>query len=259
MSAPSLFLAGRGARLIGLVILIVAALPTAAVADFKVQMPDAEYTEFEIEPIGSYGMSGRDAFDDEQSFVTEFGYGVTPFWHTELEFETFRPPGPHNHLTLNQLTSENQFQFTPRGEYWLDAGWFWEYGKVLTVGQPDETTFGPILRKEIFHTIDTVNLFIEKDIGGFASGRPVFTYAVECRLDLGTWIEPGIQAYGTPGPFGHFYPLGEQDHRVGPQLFADIGPVGPGSLKMNGGLLFGLTPGEPRTTLRWQLEYELHF
>jgi hypothetical protein len=32
-----------------------------------------------------------------------------------------------------------------------------------------------------------------------------------------------------------------------------------GTLKFNGGILFGLTPAVPRQTLRWQLEYEIHF
>ena len=31
------------------------------------------------------------------------------------------------------------------------------------------------------------------------------------------------------------------------------------TLKFNGGILFGLTPAVPRQTLRWQLEYEVHF
>ena len=242
-------------------VLIAAAsmMSAAARADFKVHLPDAEAGEWEFEPIGSYGTSGRPAADNEQSFVAEFGYGVTNFWHTELEFETNRPAGPGNHLKFTQLTSENVFQFTEPGEYWLDPGFFWEYGQVLSKGVPNETTFGPILRKEFFHTINTVNLFIEKDLGGFASGRPVFTYALESRLDLGTPVEPGIQAYGTPGPFGHFSPIGAQDHRIGPQLFGSVAQLGPGSLKWNGGILFGLTPAAPRRTLRGQLEYEIHF
>src|SRR5579863_5667826 len=211
-----------------LALLAATGMATTARADFKVQMPDAEYGEWEIEQIGSYGTSGRAATDNEQSLVSEFGYGVTDFWHTEVEFETNRPAGPANHIKFTQITSENQFQFTERGEYWLDPGFFFEYGQVLSKGVPNETTFGPILRKEFFHTINTVNLFIEKDIGGFASGRPVFTYALESRLDLGTPVEPGIQAYGTPGPFGHLYPISQQDHRIGPQLFADFGPVGIG-------------------------------
>ncbi len=234
-------------------------LTSSARADFKVHLPDAEFGEWEIEPIGSYGASGRPSADNEQSFVAEFGYGVTNFWHTELEFETNRPAGPANHLKFTQLTSENQFQFTEPGEYWLDPGFFFEYGQVLSKGVPNETTFGPVLRKEFFHTINTVNLFIEKDLGAFASGRPVFTYALESRLDLGTPVEPGIQAYGTPGPFGHFAPISAQDHRIGPQLFGSVSRFGPGSLKWNGGILFGLTPAAPRRTLRGQLEYEIHF
>jgi hypothetical protein len=35
--------------------------------------------------------------------------------------------------------------------------------------------------------------------------------------------------------------------------------LGPGTLKINGGMLFGLTPATPRQTFRWQLEYEIHF
>jgi hypothetical protein len=241
------------------VLIALISVMTVARADFKVQMPDAETGELEIEPIGSYGMSGRPATDNEQSFVSEFGYGVNNFWHTELEFETNRPAGPGNHIKFTQITSENQLQFTERGEYWLDPGFFFEYGQVLSKGVPNETTFGPILRKEFFHTINTLNLFIEKDIGDFATGRPVFTYAFESRLDLGTQVEPGIQAYGTPGPFGHFYSIGAQDHRVGPQLFGTVAQLGPGSVKWNAGILFGLTQAAPRRTLRGQLEYEIHF
>ena len=121
-----------------------AALPAPALADFKVQLPDAETGEFELEEIGSYGSSGNlPATNNEQSFVTEFGYGVTNWWHTELELETFRPAGPGNHLTFNQMTSENVFAFTERGEYWLDPGFFWEYGQVLTKGNAERNDLWP--------------------------------------------------------------------------------------------------------------------
>jgi hypothetical protein len=170
-----------------------------------------------------------------------------------------RPGGPRNHLKLHQLTWENFIQFTDRGKYWLDAGWFFEYGRATIAGTPDETTFGPMLRKEIGPTINTVNLFIEKDLGRFAAGRPNFVYAWETRIALGGIVDPGLQAYGQPGAFGHFLPISQQDHRIGPQLFGEVHQLGPGTLKWNGGLLFGLTPATPRQTLRWQMEYEIHF
>jgi hypothetical protein len=246
---------------VGLAILSAAifAAPGSVFADFKVHTPDAETGEFELEEVGSYGRSGNPATDNEQSFVHELGYGVNNWWHTEVEFETERQAGPGNHLKFDQITSENQFVFTEPGEYWLDAGLFWEYGRGLTQGNPSETTFGPTLRNEVFHTINTVNLFLEKEFGATADGHFNFQYAWETRIALGTWVEPGFQAYGTTGPIGNSLPASQQDHRMGPQLFANLGPIGPGALKMNGGILFGLTPTAPRQTWRWQMEYELHF
>jgi hypothetical protein len=240
-------------------ILALAAMPGSALADFKVQLPDAETGEFELEEVGSYGRSGNNATNNEQSFVHELGYGVNNWWHTELEVETDRPGGPGNHLKFDQLTWENRFQFTERGQYWLDPGFFIEYGHGMLMGMPDETKFGPILRKEFLGAANTVNLFFEKELGPGAAGRPNFVYAWETRFLTGWFIEPGFQAYGQPGPIGHFAPISQQDHRIGPQLFAEIHNLGPGTLKANGGVLFGLTPATPRQTWRWQLEYELHF
>ncbi|MBV9827798.1 MAG: hypothetical protein JO001_19365 [Alphaproteobacteria bacterium] len=221
--------------------------------------PDAEPGELELENIGSYGQDSRSGFNSEQSHTLEFEYGVNNFWLPELEFEFDRDPGPGNKTNFSQITLENVFQLTERGEYWIDAGFFAEFGKSMTGGTPNETTLGPIFRKEIAGTINTVNLFLEKDIGNHSGGHPNFVYAWETRLALGTVIEPGIQVYGEPGPVGRFLPISQQDHRIGPQLFGNWHDIGPGTLHFNAGVLFGLTPGSPRRTLRWQAEYELHF
>jgi hypothetical protein len=242
-----------------LAILFSISATSPAVADFKVHSPDAEVGEFELEEIGSYGRSGNGDTNNEQSFVHELGYGLTNFWHAELEFETDRLGGPGNRLKFDQLTLENQLVFGERSQYWLDPGFFIEYGHGMLAGTPDETTFGPTLRKEIWGTSNTVNLFFEKEFGAYAGGRTTFLYAWETRFETGWPLEPGFQAYGEPGPLGHFGPVSQQDHRIGPQLFAALHDLGPGTLKMNGGVLFGLTPVAPRQTFRWQLEYEVHF
>jgi hypothetical protein len=224
-------------------------------ADFKVWYPDAEFGETALETLGDWGHAPRTAHSGEQSYTEEIEHGMTPFWRSELELEQERLPGPGRPTNLSQVTSENIFQFTERGEYWLDAGFYFEYGQSLLPKTPNETTFGPVLRKEVFGTIDTVNLFVEKDLGHYASGRPNFLYAWETRLALGTKIEPGFQAYGQPSLSGRF--LGDQ--RLGPVLFGVVAQLGPGSLRWNAGILFGLTPAAPRETIRWQAEYEIHF
>jgi hypothetical protein len=234
--------------------------PAIALADFKVKLPDAEFGELEVETVGSYGRSGDPLTNNEQNFVHEIEYGFTNFWKSGLEFETGRDPGPDNHFMFNQVTWENWLVLGERGQYWLDAALFAEYGRVTTTNSPDEIKFGPLLRKQIGPTINTVNLFLAKEIGGFSSGDSVrFSYAWETRIATGWIIEPGFQAYGEPGPLGQFASINQQDHRIGPQLFGVVHDLGPGTLKYNGGILFGLTAAVPQQTLRWQLEYEIHF
>ena len=231
----------------------------SASADFKVRMPDANPGEVAIEPLGDYGHDPKPAHSGELSLSQEFEYGVNGFWRAELEFEQNRDAGPGQSLNFSQVTSENIFQFTERGEYWLDAGFFAEFGKSTLQGNPNEFTVGPIFRKEIFGTINTVNLFMEKEVGNFSAGRPFFLYAWETRLALGSPIEPGIQAYGRPSAFEGFNSHWPQDNRIGPQLFGFVSNIGPGTLKWNAGILFGVTSASPRETIRWQLEYEIHF
>ena len=235
------------------------AIAVPAAADFKVRMPDANPGEIAIEPLGDYGHDPNPAHSGELSSVQEFEYGVNGFWRTELELEQNRNAGPGQSLSLDHVTTENFFQFTDRGEYWLDAGFFAEFGKSTLRGTPNEFTLGPLLRKEIFGTINTVNLFVQKEVGPSSAGRPFFVYAWETRLALGTPIEPGFQAYGNPSAFEGFNSHWPQDNRIGPQLFGFISNLGPGSLRWNAGILFGVTSASPRETIRWQFEYEIHF
>jgi hypothetical protein len=241
----------------GIALTMATAVPAAA--DFKVRMPDAETGEFAIEPLGDYGHNPNPAHSGELSSVQEFEYGVNGFWRTELELEQNRDAGTGQSLKFSQITSENIFQFTERGQYWADAGFFAEFGKSTLQGNPNEFTVGPILRKEIFGTINTVNLFLQKEVGNFSAGRPFFVYAWETRFAFGTPIEPGFQAYGLPSAFEGFNSHWPQDNRIGPQLFGVVPNIGPGTLRWNAGILFGVTSASPRETIRWQIEYEIHF
>lgn len=235
-------------------------------ADFKVWTPDVNRGELAVEHVGDLGSDPNSDKSGERSFTAEFEYGVTSWWMTELELEFERDPGPGQRTRFSQLTSENLFQFTERGEYWLDAGFFAEYGQALLKGDPNETTFGPVLRRDFWGLSNSINLFVEKDLGAHASGRAQFLYAWETRVDalavsVGRHIavEPGFQYYGAPGQIGHFARWSDQDNRAGPQLFGKIFNIGPGTLEWNGGVLFGLTAAVPKITPRWQLEYEIHF
>jgi hypothetical protein len=238
----------------------------AARADFKVWTPDVNKGELALEHVGDAGFDRNPDKSGEQSHTFEFEYNPTSWWLTELEFEFEREPGPGERTRFSELTSENLFQFTERGEYWLDAGFFAEIGHGMRKGDPDSTTFGPVLRKDFWGLSNTINLFVEKELGPHASGHVQFLWAWETRIDR--WqvklgrnfvVEPGFQIYGEPGAIGRFASWSEQDNRAGPQIFGKVFDIGPGSLVWNGGILFGLTPAAPKFTPRWQLEYEIHY
>lgn len=240
--------------------------PACARADFKVRSPDVQLGEVAVENVGDLGFDPKSASSGEQSYTMEVEYGLTTWWQTELEFEFNRAPGPGQGTDFNQLTSENLFQFTERGEYWIDAGLFAEYGQARLPGNPNEITLGPVLRKDFWGTSNSVNVFFERDLGRYGNSRPILHYAWETRIEAWTFkverkftIEPGLQIYGRPGPVGRFASWNAQDERAGPQLFGKIFNLGPGTLEWNGGVLFGMTSAVPRTTVRWQLEYEIHY
>ena len=236
-------------------------------ADFKVFTPDVNEGERAIETVGDFGSDPDKNKSGEQSDVAEVEYGLTSWWNAELEFEFERDAGPGQDMKFVQVTLENLFQFTERGEYWIDSGFFFEYGHAIQDKEPDSIEFGPVLRKDFWGLSNTVNLFVEKEIGPNSSGRFGFNYAFESRVDA--WlmkfcenrvtVEPGVQFYGEPGELGHFAGWDNQDNRAGPQLFGKIYNIGPGTLEWNAGVLFGLTDAAPRITPRWQLEYEIRF
>jgi hypothetical protein len=54
-------------RTLTFAIVVLAAASPRALADFKVKQPDAEFGEFEVETVGSYGRSGNPDTNNEQS------------------------------------------------------------------------------------------------------------------------------------------------------------------------------------------------
>ena len=171
-------------------VILVSATVVPARADFKVQMPDAETGEFSVEPIGDIGQDPNPAHNGELSSVTEFEYGVNKIWRTELELETNRDAGPGQSIQFSQVTWENIFVLGERSEYWMDSGFFFELGKTTLADTPNEVTFGPIFRKEVWRTINTVNLFLQHDLGTtYSLGRPQFQYRWETRIALGTPVD----------------------------------------------------------------------
>lgn len=224
----------------------------------RIFSPIVEEGEAELEFIGTVEHDRKPALNGGQAYIFGAGYGVTSFWMTEFEGELKSDPG--GHLKHEATEWENTFQVTPQGKYWLDLGVFAEYEIAAQKTDADEITFGPILQKEFYDWLATLNVFFDKQVGSNASGGTSLVYAAQLRYRWKPWLEPAIEAFGEPGPISDFKPGAQQTHLIGPAVVGRLPNFGlSGELKYEVGHLFGLTPGSAQGAVRWKLEYEFRF
>jgi hypothetical protein len=253
----------------GLAAALLMLAPAAARADFHVFSPyEIDLGELEIEHNGDAVFDRRPDQRGATSYTAEFGTGLTPWWHSEIEFGFERQPGSGQPTLLTEIVSENMFQLTEPGQYFADFGLFFEYGQSLTRGaaaSSNQITFGPVIAKEIGRTLHTINLFFTRQLGPDQTSQGLdFSYAWQSRWNIWEPLSPAIEIYGDAGTLGRSPKLSQQ------QLL--VGPVGVGSLRLNQlglghggklkyevGWLFGATPATARGALRWRLELEIPF
>lgn len=243
--------------------------PAAARADFHVRSPnEIDFGEIEIEHNGAAAFDHRPAQKGAQSFTTEIGTGVTPWWHVEFELGFDRAPGNGEPLLLNAAVIENTIQFTEPGEAFLDTGFYIEYGQSLTRGRnagSNALTFGPLIAKEVGRTVHTLNLFVTRELGPDQTSSGLdFSYAWQSKWNLWAPLSPAIEFYGDAGTLGRSPAWNGQEFLIGPvgigQLGLDqLGLGHAGKLKYEVGWLFGATSASPRQALRWRLELEIPF
>jgi len=252
----------RGAAAVA-ALLAALAFAQPARAELKVRMPTVEYHELEFEHNGlvTFGRKGS-GFDHAQSYTNEIEYGVTPWWMVGLEGEL--ASGGGRHLVWNAVTLENTFQLTQPGKYLFNLGFFAEYSQVTVRGAPNLFVAGPIIQKELpdtlgLNTLHTVNVFLSRDVGAYASRATGLGLAWQSVARLTPLIAPGVEYYGTIEDLGHAGRYNQQQHFVGPVLTGARSFAPYGSLKYEVGYLFGLTTATPTGAVRWQLEYEIAF
>ncbi len=245
------------------------ALHREARADYHVVSPyEIDFGELEIEHNGSASFDHRPGFGGEQSYTLELGTGLTPWWHSEVELGFDNDPTMGQPTLLTQVVTENMFQLTEPGQYFVDAGFYIEYGQSLTHGAyaaSNQVTFGPVLGKQIGATTHMLNLFFTRELGPDQTSQGLdFSYRWQSRWNLWAPFSPAIEVYGDTGTLGSAPGFSGQQFLVGPVgvgllRMNELGLGRAGQIKYELGWLFGATPATARGTLRWRLELEIPF
>jgi hypothetical protein len=233
-------------------------LGAPAHAEFKVRSPITDFREVELETNGDVTFDkAKSGLNNQQSYTHEVGFGPVPGWFVELEGEWNTVPGQN--LQFTALTLENTFQFTPRGKYWADLGFFAEVSHAPLRGLADSVTAGPLIQKEWGDTIHTVNFLFSHDIGPRTTPATGFLLAWQSRYQITPQFQPGIEYYGAIDNLGAPGKFADQQHRLGPVLAGLVNFAPWGKLKYEVGYVFGVTRATETGAVRWRLEYEIPF
>jgi hypothetical protein len=219
----------------------------------KVHLPTVVQGEVEFELLGGYQWWRDNDDNRERQFVGEIGYGITPWWKTELGIGTTRVP--NESYKLDEVEWENTFALTEPGQYWLDLGLFAEFAYDHPAGR-NAIALGPMFQKEIGDFQGNLNVFFERELGADAEPGAAVNYEFQVKWRGNPYFEPGLQSIGTLGrtnDFGH-----QTQSNIGPALFGQVLTGARSKLKYDAAVLFGLNKNTPDTTVRFQLEYELN-
>lgn len=234
---PSYFLLSTG---------VILFLPVSSQAAKYVYSPYVSAGEIELESKTEYHIDDDNDVDGSWEESIGVGYGVTDYMAVEAYVEFEDEPGED--ITTNALEFEARFQFSERGQYFVDSGLLLEYKYSLS-GGADKIEAKGLLAKEIGQTQNLVNLVVEKEIGEDAQDHEEYGFLLSSKYMYSSNFDPGIEYYADFGDLTEDYD--GQKHRIGPVAYGKIGEVG-----YDAGVLFGISNAAPDATVKLNLEYE---
>ena len=227
--------------------------PAVAGPSEYVVTPIVEEGEREID-IKAGSAKLRDGSSETQNSIG-FGWGANSWWFTELYAIWHKEPGEP--YSFDAWEWENKFQLTETGKYPVDLGFLLEIERPRDRSEGYELRFGPLLQSDLTPKLQAnLNLLFEKHVDASEPIKTELGYQWQLKYRWQPALEFGLQGLGDVGPYNHWEPHDEQPHQAGPALFGRIKLAEHQTLTYNAGLLFGMTDGAPRHTLRLQAEFE---
>ncbi len=243
----------RAAALLTLAVALLASTAADASPADYVYSPTVEQGEKEID--FKFGSSrARDGTRQSATSIA-FGYGVNSWWFTEVYAKANREsPG---RWRFDAIEWENKFQLTETGKYPVDVGLIVELERPQDRSEGWELRFGPLFQAELTpYLVGNVNLLLARHYRSETPSPMSMEYQWQLRYRWKPEFEAGAQGFGALGPWRHWSPSSEQEHKAGPAIFGKIKLDGQQAIKYNAAWLIGTNSSTPRNTLRLQTEFE---
>jgi len=242
-------------------------LPATAGGIFEVIHPEVEEGQFEVELLNTVALGSVEDGEERSVHEIAFGGGLTPWWKPILAFEIANPVGESP--VVEAVEVENVFILfgghdhdeDGHGEHGVDERGAYTIGFYAAGEFPTDSdesvgfSFGPIGEFSIGPATVIGNLFLDVPT---SSETPGISYAVAAMYPVSGTFSVGVEAHGgVEELFGNDTPdLSDQEHYVGPALYAEF-ETGDGLvIEPRVAALFGLTSASVDAALSVNLEFK---
>jgi hypothetical protein len=196
------------------------------------------------------GVRRRD--DNRSAHDVSLDYGVTNAWRLSGVLKLENPV--HEDFRVARTAVENIWVLRPVPKAGgVGVAWFTSVEASIDPASTNASLFGPIIQVEREKFTLTANPFFEKTFGRNRVECIALNYGWNVKYKLNDSLAIGAEGFGLIESLGEDRPLAEQQHRLGPALFATLKLSEDLTITPDIGLFFGLTEATPSLTLKFNV------
>ena len=177
-------------------------------------------------------------------------YGLREWWRLSAVMK-LEDPARHD-LQASRVALESIFVLKPMSAGQaqdLGIGFFAAVEASVHQDTTNALVFGPIVTAKWDALTLTFNPFLEQTFGRNRAEGIALSYGWQAKYDVRQGLAIGIEGFGLIDNLADAAGFADQEHRIGPVVYAEISLWG---LKLTPdiGVLFGLTPATPDLTFK---------
>jgi hypothetical protein len=216
---------------------VFAALPGPAVA-IDVSHPEVTKGATELRNVNLVTWDRHDDGSPRHTHEFHLGYSVTDTLALKGILTLEGASGEETKATIGAI--EGTYELVDIEKHGVGLAWYTLADVAIEDDASSDVLFGPIMKVNFGKVSAVANTYVVRSFGDNRTPGTDFTYAWLLSYHVANGLKLGVEGDGGLDHVFHLTPAQEQEHRIGPAVFAEF-DVGGRTVTLDVGLQFGLT------------------